>query len=306
MHSFSRFYATQVLLRPIARRSRFPNRTGLFPRKAEASQPCLHGHGTVCGLEVIPEPREPECEPHSTKDTSQLKTEIDRVDLQLSSAEKSGNTELVDVLRSILEEKRRRREDFSKTPDCEDLPPTRVLVHCGLALDCEGNELVVRHSLCVDLWQELSPEDRQRVNPQGQSLYISLCYCPLPLGPMRPVLVDACGATSECHYGKVRDSVRAKVTVDKPEEDERCETCCTACCDPCLLVARINNFIPGHPLTADQVDNDVRRMIGPYSHVKITGISWTHGAEYNAQEAKSILGTNDLHGGIRVDFSGTC
>jgi hypothetical protein len=167
-----------------------------------------------------------------------------------------------------------------------------------LALDCEGNELVVRYPVPVDLWQELSPDDRQRVKPEGQTVYISLCYCPLPVEPVRPVLMDACGATSECVYGKVRDAIRVQVTVDPPQEDERCETCCTPCGDPCLRLARINDFKPDQPLSFEQIENGVRRMIGPYPFATITGISWTHGAEYTVEEAKSFL-----ENGIEIQFS---
>src|SRR5262249_22772001 len=149
----------------------------------------------------------------------------------------------------------------------------------------------------------LSADDKKRVNPQGQTLYVSLCYCPLPIDPVRPVLPDVCGATSECAFSKVRDALRVRVTIDPPHEDRRCETCCTSCADPCLLLARIDGFKKEQPLAAEWIHNDVRRMIGQYTFVTVTGINWTHAARYMAQDARVILGADDANKGIKIQFS---
>jgi hypothetical protein len=269
-----------------------------FRDKLKLHNRCLHGYGTVCGLEVVPEPTEPECEPHDQRETSELQAELARLEQEIRQTEQSGNTDAVQQLRAQLEDVRRQLEQRPQAVREAKKKPTRVQITPGLALDCEGNELVVRYPLLIDLWQELSPDDRKRVKPEEQTIYVSLCYCPVPVDPVRPVLLDTCGATSECVYGKVKDSVRVRVTVDQPPPDHRCETCCAPCADPCLLLARINGFKQGEPLSPEQIQNDVRRMIGLYPFVTITGISWTHSAEYTADEAKSFL-----EYGIKIQFS---
>ena len=267
----------------------FQTEQNYFRDKFKLHNRCLHGYGTVCGLEVVPAPTTPECEPHGQQETSQLRTELARLDQEIAQAEQRGDPGAVQQLRARREDIQRQLEHAPHTTGQTQRTPTRIQITCGLALDCEGNELIVRYPLTVDLWQELSRHDRQRVQSEGQTLYVSLCYCPLPLNPARPVLLDTCGSTSECVYGQVKDSVRVQVTIDPPRPDQRCETCCTPCAEPCLLLAQIDCFRPGHPLTPDQIHNGVRRMIGLYPFVTITGISWTHGAEYTVEEARDFL-----------------
>ena len=36
-------------------------------------------------------------------------------------------------------------------------PRTKVQIACGFAIDCEGNEIVLRQPMTVDLWSALSP-----------------------------------------------------------------------------------------------------------------------------------------------------
>jgi hypothetical protein len=272
----------------------FQTEQNYFRDKIKLHNRCLHGYGTVCGLEVVPEPIAPECESQAQQEITQLQADLARLDQEIAQAEKRGDTAAVQQLRARREAIQRQLEYYPPTTGQPQRTPTRVRITCGLALDCEGNELVVRYPLTVDLWQELSRHDRQRVQSEGQALYLSLCYCPLPISPVRPVLLDTCGATSECVYGQVKDSVRVRVTIDPPPPDQRCETCCTPCADPCLLLAQINGFQPGQPLTSAQINNGMRRMIGPYPFVTITGISWTHGAEYTMDEARDLLQTDGI------------
>jgi hypothetical protein len=106
------------------------------------------------------------------------------------------------------------------------------------------------------------------------------------------VLADSCGASSECNYGKYRDSVKVRVTADPPDPDLRCATCCEGCCDPCVLLARIDNFYRGWPLEPEDIHNEVRRPVSTYQFTTINGISWTDGAEYSENEAEALLGVN--------------
>lgn len=233
---------------------------------------CLHGYGVVCGLEVVPEPSLPPCPPAVT-----------------------GNPQPAP-------------STSATTPASSDCLPdfrTRVIVKAGLAIDCEGNELIVRHGLTVDL-AALSAEDRARIdpasNPNGQSVWISVCFCETPIDPSRPVIPDPCASPSGCFYGKVRESVCARVTLDPPAADGRCTTCCDGCADTCIVIARIDGFKPGQQVTADAVHNEVRRLLetAAYAHATITGVSWTHAGQYTAGE---IFGSSNQAIGLEIDFS---
>jgi hypothetical protein len=205
-----------------------------------------------------------------------------------------------------IETLRRKLSTFYRD-SCREEPRTCVRIDCGLALDCHGNELIVRRPLVIDLAQMLSATDYQRVKQGAHELYISLCHCEQAVDPVRPVLSASCGATPECMYGKWQEDVRVLVTVDPPPEDGRCETCCEPCADECLLLARINCFFPGHELHKDHIYNDVRRPISLYPPVTITGVSWRQGHYYTPEQARHLMGTHDHgepHGrGLEIRFS---
>jgi len=179
-------------------------------------------------------------------------------------------------------------------------PRPRVLVRCGLAYDCAGNELVVRRDLAVDLLAHLPPSVGCRgeggPNPPGQeddvevSLWLSLCFCEQPVDPARPVLPDACGASPECSFGKLRDAVRVRVSREAPSEDEGCDGCCSPCADPCVLLARID-FVPGAP---PEIHNQLRRPITPYLATRVESVNWSHGARYTPAEASRRLASLEL------------
>src|SRR5262249_21135885 len=132
-----------------------------FREKLKLHNRCLHGYGTVCGLKVVPEPSEPECEPQDAGVRSKLEAELAELERKIKEAEQAGNSDLAKSLRAEAEEFLRELEQMSKASHKTETP-TRVRIECGLALDCEGNELVVRYPLSVDLWQELRPDDRKR------------------------------------------------------------------------------------------------------------------------------------------------
>lgn len=182
-------------------------------------------------------------------------------------------------------------------------PRARVRIECGLALDCEGNELVVRQTLPVDLWDLLDDAERRRVGDtlakDGKArVYLSICYCVQMLDPVRPVVPDACSAVTECVYSKLRDSVRVKVSTERLREDHCRDNCCEKCQDKCLLLAAIDLF-KDRPVGEAEIHNDVRRWITLYEAATITGINWSHGAAYTPSEAKNIL----QRGGVIINFS---
>src|SRR6185503_8317504 len=131
--------------------------------------------------------------------------------------------------------------------------------------------------------------DRKAKYDWPRSLWISLCFCEQRIDPVRPVVPDLCGSSEACTYGKIRDSVQAKVSFERPERDERCETCCAGCADHCVLLARIDGFQPGRPLSDKQIHNEARRPVSLHEPTTITGISWTQGASYSPEDADDLL-----------------
>ncbi len=285
-----------------------------FREKLKLHNRCLHGYGVVCGLEVVPKPPPDDCESETLKSWSDLDAkrqdlEAKLTDLyqQLKQVQTKEEQRVVEEgIKACERELEAVRRELAQIRPCDDQRETRarVGVQCGLALDCEGNELVVRRELCVDLWTLLSPHDQRAVIEAGRdTVYLSLCYCDLPIDPVRPVQPEICAPTPSCVFSKLRDSVKVHVSVDPPEEDERCETCCTACGDPCLLLAKIEKFHPYREVEPDHIHNHVRRPLSKYVHTVVTGINWTHGAEYTVEEAAKLLGTDDEAGGLAIQFS---
>ncbi|HKX30765.1 MAG TPA: hypothetical protein VJ302_23950 [Blastocatellia bacterium] len=188
-----------------------------------------------------------------------------------------------------------------------DAPRLMVTIECGLALDSDGNELVVKYPIKADLWKELSDEDRKLLHdaldhskPPLPPLYVSICYCVQPLEPVRPVLPDACGAISECIYSKLRDAVRVTATFTKPHDDTRCETCCQACRDRCLPLAAVwlKPRHGGKGVEVERIDNSIRRWLATYEPTTITGVNWTHAGIYEPDDVEHIL-----RSGLVIEFS---
>jgi hypothetical protein len=278
----------------------FRTEQSYFREKQRLHNRCLHGYGVVCGLLVHPADDPPHWAP-SDKDKAReeaLRKNLADVQSKLAAA---GEADKAKLEIEIADLKRQLKELTDRHG--AEAPPVRVTIDCGVALDCEGNELVVRRPLVVDLWHELSTEDRERITDEPQPLYLSLCYCEQPVDPIRPVLADQCGAVPDCSYGKLRDSVRIHVSLTAPEEDMRCETCCSACGECCLLLARIDGFRRGSPVDPANVHNEVRRRLSTYQSTVITGVNWVHGGEYERDVANKAFGFDSDAGGIEIHFS---
>ena len=198
-------------------------------------------------------------------------------------------------------------------PGCEIHPEKPfVYVEPGLALDAEGNELIVREGescLKIDLWEALTADDQQTVMKElgndkdawyCKPLYVCLHYYVCPLGPSQPIAVDPCGGTLPKMFGKLRDGVRVSVSLTAPAQDKRCDTCCCSgpCDCSCLLLARVDRFHPHESVKREDVKNDVRRRIGTYAFTTITGINWRHGSEHRREYVRHLL-----HEGLVVHFS---
>jgi hypothetical protein len=278
----------------------FRTEQSYFRDKQRLHNRCFHGYGVVCGLLVHPADDPRDCAPsdRDKAEQEQLRAEIFSLAVMRRDAPPGRWVKIDAEIESI---KARLRELIDR--HCAEAPPTRVTVDCGIALDCEGNELVVRRPLTVDLWRELSAEERKLADDHPQTLYLSLCYCEQPVDPIRPVLADQCGAVADCSYGKLRESVRVHVSLTAPEEDTRCDTCCSACGECCLLLAKIDKFERGNPIDPTNVYNEVRRRLSTYQPVVITNINWVHGGEYDRDVANSAFGFDDDAGGIEIHFS---
>ena len=320
----------------------FQTEQAFFREKIKLHNRCLHGYGVVCGLLVRPVPIPKDCTAAEEAEERQLLQELEQLLAQraaapttvaaapaaasaphppgpgpaAASAPQSAGPSApppaapgpapASDLDARIESLRRQLGEFYRQ-HCRDEPRTKVRIECGLALDCEGNELALRSSKLVDLVQCLSAADHQKVKQGADRLYLSLCYCEQPVDPVRPVLSDACGGTPECVYGKLQDSIRVQVTLDRPAEDKRCDTCCEPCTEKCLLLAEIVGFCPGHPLREQQILNHVRRPLGHYTPTTITGISWHTGHHYTPDQAQELMGTGDRDEprgkGLEIRFS---
>jgi hypothetical protein len=240
-----------------------------FREKQRLHNRCLHGYGVVCGLLVHPVPPPTDCIPETAKEVDALKKAFAEAVREQGAA--SPGSEAKAALDAEIENLKQQIAVYPASC-CIEPPPVQVSIDCGLALDCNGDELVVRRPIVVDLWAALGAEERKQAECEAVTLYLSLCYCEQPIDPFRPVISDQCGAAIDCTFGKLRDSVSVRVSLTRPEPDTRCETCCADCKDRCLLLAMICGFRRGEPLTENAIDNAVRRRIGLYQSAVITGI----------------------------------
>ena len=191
--------------------------------------------------------------------------------------------------------------------DCVPAPRPTLRVACGMALDCDGNELVLHRHVDLDPLDHLTKEQRDACAVAPLMLYVTICYCAKPIEPSRPLQTQECGITSDCEYGWTLDTVRLRVSTEKPEDRQDCEPCCTSC-SGCLLLAVIDGFEPGKPIRAAQIDNGARRMLAVYDFARISGINWIHGAAYTREQARQILGgledDDETHtGGLRFELT---
>jgi hypothetical protein len=272
-----------------------------FREKLKLHNRCLHGYGVVCGLRVTAEEPPADCPPSNDEERRRLEQQLYDLRQRATEAQAQHDEEKLKDLEAAITAL---EQELSKVeqPRPAHPAPAALVIHPGIALDCEGNELIVRDPIRVEPWRLLSLGDRRKVEGGASTLYVSVCYCEQPIEPTRPALADPCSANGTCTYGKMRDSVSVHVSAEAPRRDERCETCCGACDECCLLLATVSDFTEGGPIEQASVDTSVRREIGTSVATTITGISWSHGGSYSPDDAKEILGTNN-GGGIEIRFS---
>jgi hypothetical protein len=281
-----------------------------FREKLKLHNRCLHGYGTLCGLLVEPVPMPRECSSEEEEHECKLQDELKKLLAEKEApapAERETPAAPSGDLDARIEELRRELGDFYKK-HCAEPPHTLIRVTPGIALDCHGNEIAVRHAKLIDLMQYLNSEDFARVKQGAHTLYVSICYCEEPGGMARAVLPDVCGSAPTCSNTRINECFQITVTVDPPKEDCRCETCCTCCDECCLLLARIDRFCPGLPLNEHDIHNHLRRHLRTgYQPTVITGVSWKNGHHYTQEQAKRLMGTHEQgehhHHGLEIRFS---
>src|SRR5439155_9465437 len=104
----------------------------------------------VCGLLVKPVPFPEICETDAQKELRELEEERKR------KTEKRTDKDNANLKREISEIEQ--KIEALKKKLCYEKPHTKVQIECGLALDCRGNELVVRRRRIVDLMRSLSAD----------------------------------------------------------------------------------------------------------------------------------------------------
>jgi hypothetical protein len=248
----------------------FQSEQNYFFEKHRLHNRYLHGYGVICGLEVGPcltprdpcdEPTPPVKQPPPTEATPEPKALVVQPD----------------QLRPV------------------EMPKTLcVEVDCGLALDCQGNEIVVPWPTSIDLLAALGCDAKQKFL-EGKRAYISICYVAKPCEPVRPITADNCGGLlPDCVPSRVRDDFCIKVSWDPPPHDESCSACRRPCCEPCLALAWVG-WSPEYGLV---IDNDLRRTITPYVTTKVVGVSWAHDGTYSPEDVDRMM-----RHGLEIKFS---
>jgi hypothetical protein len=192
--------------------------------------------------------------------------------------------------------------EVAPRPEADDCDPdptlSEVIVLPGAALDCRGNEIVVRHPRPVYVDRLLDEQDLKALTAEPATVYLTLCFAEVPIDPTRPLLGSGCEPAPACEHARVLDTYRICATLERPDSGPDCEPCCGACGDVCLELAALTDFTPGQPLTQEQVDLSGRRSLALHELTEIVGINWEHGATYSRDDANALLDQ-----GLQVWFS---
>ncbi|MGI9331955.1 MAG: hypothetical protein ACR2RL_02250 [Gammaproteobacteria bacterium] len=270
--------------------SDFQTEQTYFLEKLRLHNRCFHGMGIVCGLEVEPVPLDDECYGESDRARRQLEAELADVKKRLEASPRGeGYSELEADAETIA----RRLEQL---PDCHPSAetPAAVIINCGWAIDCHGREIFVRAPVQVDLLSLLSATDRRTLaysqSDKPHILELRICYCEQPTYPSRPLVSDNCDLSVQCRHERIRESFRLELDLEHLPEDCRCNVCCEPCEHDCLVLAHIC-WRPGQPVLEEHIDLSPRRPISVYRPTSVSGVSWLHGAVYDCDDAKLVLGT---------------
>jgi hypothetical protein len=275
---------------------------------------CFHGMGIVCGLGVTPVPPEEECESEDDQRRREVERELRKVEAKLATYAQEQRPEY--EFKALAAEQEKLRRDYERwrcDHDHYKPPPVHVRVDCGWAVDCGGRDLIVRTAQVVDLRGLLSREDRREIEKVEHGQYgtrpvveLTICYCEQQTYPSRPIVQDNCDLPQKCRYGRVREGYRFRASLTHQPPDTRCSNCCDPCEADCVVLARVSWPVDG-PLGPADIDWGPRRDVSVYQSAVIDGISWVHGARYDAAAAKTVLGTEhrgySRTDGIELHFS---
>lgn len=273
--------------------------------KQQLHNRCLHGSGSVCGLMVVPATPPATCEVPDDAERERLMRMLEKLQMELNALGPNADPAERRAIQLRMEELKRRVDELPPG-QCAPTPSPQVILECGFALDAAGREIVVPRPHAIDPWHWLSAADRRLVDEageEGRDLYLSICYCEQPIDPSRPMVADRCGTTADCLPGKVRETYTVRIGLDAPPADTCCDPCCGDCGADCLLLAVLRGYRKGEG--AREIDNGVRRLLDGATRpaTTITGISWTHGATYSAEEANDIVGAPEGTDGLQINFS---
>ena len=189
--------------------------------------------------------------------------------------------------------------------------PLVLFIEPGLALDAEGNELIVRERdscLKFNLWEMLSEADQQTVTKEltdnhcdwySKPLFVCLHHHECPLGASTPITPDSPWRDAPQAVGEVprrRPGLRLAHAASRGQAPRDMLLRRPLACDG-LLLARVNH-LPGAPGEARGCPQLVRRRVGTYPFTTITGINWRHGVDHHREYVRHLL-----REGLVIDFS---
>jgi hypothetical protein len=174
-------------------------------------------------------------------------------------------------------------------PDrCDDQPEQqRLLVEVtpGVAVDCCGRLIVIRHGCGQRLWDLLGAAERKALL-DGKPLYVAVEHTEQPVHPTR-ALGQACDPLASVQYGRVRDGWRLVVSLEPPKH-HRCDGCLDACPDAGVLLASIQLTEPAKSAKVT-VRPELRRLLARHELATITELGWVHGGVYDRRSAEALL-----------------
>jgi hypothetical protein len=175
-------------------------------------------------------------------------------------------------------------------------PPKRswdLVISPGLAVDCNGQLIVVRREIRRPLLSLLSPSDFAAV--QGCTtgaipLFVSLQWSETPTNQCRPVSYDACASPRHPQPSRVRECVEIDVSLLQPTH-QGCDGCCEGCNDARVVLSAVD--LPccdtDTPQLQPETHPELRRMFGRHDLTTIDGITWTHGGVYRKGSADRLV-----------------
>jgi hypothetical protein len=232
----------------------FIDQQDYFLQKIAMLNRCLHGYGVQCGLEVKP----------FIRDTSGEECPPD----------KDGNEkEKLEGVAAANEEAA--MDEY----DCLE-------VCCGLALDKDGHELVVRHPIRFNVWDSFDDERSREAFKEGKPVYVVICYARHKTGKQRLEVNDDCRDCNDYRqiYTRLYERPCVKITA-LPSQQQTCDPCCDPIEQECVWLAKLV-YRGEHEI---EIDNSIRRALSVYEPTTITGVNWVHGARYTEYDAEQRL-----------------